>query len=437
MVSESSILAIVDGGSIMKQWLADFRNDLRNTFEDFISKWNARVDKKFGEKNVAQSVKELTKPVGETKVVVEVEPQDSKDAETEADTVEMKVLAKEPIGLEGDAKLVLGLRSDKSNLVEQQAIIKHNNEVTSRINVVNTCERIEEIYLLFADNVINVNDPYVFRLLLIGSCMDEINFDNYCLRTCGNVSMARMKVADHIFTASLVGSHCSGLVLRKKLHYNSPGNAKEKGIVIENSLAIHGKHGIVCDALLVFDIMINKDIVAWSFVLPLCAKNGIDNIFALTWEILNHFFTTKCSVDAPIIAKGVLIDICSKCGKGKNVEFMFQFVPIKNLITWNDALLDLLVSKFNNTEIIDLPMDKITLQSFQDVAREEKIEFSSISQTEINLPSITAVAFGVKHLKVMVIISKFEILVNHLIKRIKVPYKNFLKDLGKSLSVEK
>ncbi|KAG2703978.1 hypothetical protein I3843_06G153300 [Carya illinoinensis] len=95
---------------------------------------------------------------------------------------------------------------------------------------------------------------------------------------------------------------------------------------------------------------------------------------------------------------------------------------------FDNALLEYLVSEFKRTEGIDLSKDKLALQRLREAAEKAKIELSSTTQTEINLPFITADASGAKHLNITLTRSKFESLVNHLIERTRAPCKNCLKD---------
>uniref|UniRef100_A0A1D1YQG7 Heat shock protein, mitochondrial n=1 Tax=Anthurium amnicola TaxID=1678845 RepID=A0A1D1YQG7_9ARAE len=95
---------------------------------------------------------------------------------------------------------------------------------------------------------------------------------------------------------------------------------------------------------------------------------------------------------------------------------------------FDNALLDFLVSEFKRTEAIDLSKDRLALQRLREAAEKAKIELSSTSQTEINLPFITADASGAKHMNITLTRSKFESLVNHLIERTRNPCKNCLKD---------
>ncbi|MQL86192.1 hypothetical protein Taro_018722 [Colocasia esculenta] len=97
---------------------------------------------------------------------------------------------------------------------------------------------------------------------------------------------------------------------------------------------------------------------------------------------------------------------------------------------FDNALLDFLVSEFKRTDAIDLSKDRLALQRLREAAEKAKIELSSTSQTEINLPFITADASGAKHLNITLTRSKFESLVNNLIERTRNPCKNCLKDAG-------
>ncbi|CAN6805646.1 unnamed protein product [Brassica oleracea] len=97
---------------------------------------------------------------------------------------------------------------------------------------------------------------------------------------------------------------------------------------------------------------------------------------------------------------------------------------------FDNALLDFLVNEFKTSEGIDLAKDRLALQRLREAAEKAKIELSSTSQTEINLPFITADASGAKHFNITLTRSKFEALVNGLIERTRDPCKNCLKDAG-------
>ncbi|XP_020697325.1 heat shock 70 kDa protein, mitochondrial [Dendrobium catenatum] len=97
---------------------------------------------------------------------------------------------------------------------------------------------------------------------------------------------------------------------------------------------------------------------------------------------------------------------------------------------FDSALLDYLVNEFKRTDNIDLSKDKLALQRLREAAEKAKVELSSTTQTEINLPFITADASGAKHFNLTLTRSKFETLVNHLIEKTRIPCKNCLKDAG-------
>ncbi|KAF5749716.1 heat shock 70 kDa protein mitochondrial-like [Tripterygium wilfordii] len=104
---------------------------------------------------------------------------------------------------------------------------------------------------------------------------------------------------------------------------------------------------------------------------------------------------------------------------------------------FDNALLEFLVSEFKTAEKIDLTKDRLALQRLREAAEKAKIELSSTSQTDINLPFITADASGAKHLNITLTRSKFEGLVNRLIERTRDPCKNCLKDAGISKDQER
>lgn len=100
---------------------------------------------------------------------------------------------------------------------------------------------------------------------------------------------------------------------------------------------------------------------------------------------------------------------------------------------FDNTLLDFLVDEFRKSEGIDLSKDRLALQRLREAAEKAKVELSSSSQTDINLPFITADASGAKHLNITLTRSKFENLVNHLIERTREPCKSCLKDAGISI----
>jgi molecular chaperone DnaK len=93
-------------------------------------------------------------------------------------------------------------------------------------------------------------------------------------------------------------------------------------------------------------------------------------------------------------------------------------------------LVEYLSGEFKKEQGIDLTKDKLALQRLKEAAEKAKIELSSATQTEINLPYITADASGPKHLALKLTRAKFEALVDDLIQRTVEPCRKALKDAG-------
>jgi molecular chaperone DnaK len=93
-------------------------------------------------------------------------------------------------------------------------------------------------------------------------------------------------------------------------------------------------------------------------------------------------------------------------------------------------LVNYLADEFKKDQGIDLRGDKLALQRLKEAAEKAKIELSSATQTEINLPFITADASGPKHLTMKLTRAKFEALVDDLIQKTVGPCKAALKDAG-------
>lgn len=91
-------------------------------------------------------------------------------------------------------------------------------------------------------------------------------------------------------------------------------------------------------------------------------------------------------------------------------------------------LVEYLAAEFKKEQGIDLRNDKLALQRLKEAAEKAKIELSSTTQTEINLPFITADATGPKHLTLKLTRAKFESLVEDLVQRTIEPCKAALKD---------
>ena len=97
---------------------------------------------------------------------------------------------------------------------------------------------------------------------------------------------------------------------------------------------------------------------------------------------------------------------------------------------FDDTIVDYLVSEFKKDSGIDLKSDKLALQRLKEAAEKAKIELSATTQTEINLPFITADKTGPKHINLKFTRAKLEALVESLIERTLLPCKTALKDSG-------
>jgi molecular chaperone DnaK len=101
---------------------------------------------------------------------------------------------------------------------------------------------------------------------------------------------------------------------------------------------------------------------------------------------------------------------------------------------FDNRVVEYLTSEFKREQGIDLTKDKLALQRLKEAAEKAKIELSSATQTEINLPYITADATGPKHLALKLSRAKFESLVDDLVQRTIEPCRKALKDAGVSAS---
>ncbi len=95
---------------------------------------------------------------------------------------------------------------------------------------------------------------------------------------------------------------------------------------------------------------------------------------------------------------------------------------------FDKKIVDFLAEKFKKDEGIELRKDKQALQRLTEAAEKAKIELSSVTQAEINLPFITATQDGPKHLDTTLTRAKFEELCSDLIDRCRVPVENALRD---------
>ena len=97
---------------------------------------------------------------------------------------------------------------------------------------------------------------------------------------------------------------------------------------------------------------------------------------------------------------------------------------------FDQRIIDYIVTEFKKEQGVDLKNDVLALQRLKEAAEKAKIELSSSSQTEVNLPYITADASGPKHLAVKITRAKFESLVEELVARTIEPCRMALKDAG-------
>ncbi len=97
---------------------------------------------------------------------------------------------------------------------------------------------------------------------------------------------------------------------------------------------------------------------------------------------------------------------------------------------YDQRIVNWLIDEFRKDQGIDLSKDRQALQRLKEAAEKAKIELSSMSETEINLPFITADASGPKHLQIRLSRAKFEQLTADLTERLKGPFFQALKDAG-------
>ena len=97
---------------------------------------------------------------------------------------------------------------------------------------------------------------------------------------------------------------------------------------------------------------------------------------------------------------------------------------------FDSRVIDYLAEEFKKEQGIDLRGDRLALQRLKEAAEKAKIELSSSTQTEVNLPFITADASGPKHLNIKVTRAKLEALVDDLVQRTVGPCKAAIKDAG-------
>jgi len=97
---------------------------------------------------------------------------------------------------------------------------------------------------------------------------------------------------------------------------------------------------------------------------------------------------------------------------------------------FDQRIIDFIVSEFKKEQGVDLTRDVLALQRLKEAAEKAKIELSSQTQTDVNLPYITADASGPKHLNIKLTRAKLESLVEELIERTIAPCRTAINDAG-------
>ena len=95
---------------------------------------------------------------------------------------------------------------------------------------------------------------------------------------------------------------------------------------------------------------------------------------------------------------------------------------------WDQAIVNWAAEEFKKEQGIDIRTDRQALQRLREAAEKAKVELSSVMETEINLPYITADASGPKHLQLKLTRSKFEQLTESLVARLRGPFEAALRD---------
>ena len=99
---------------------------------------------------------------------------------------------------------------------------------------------------------------------------------------------------------------------------------------------------------------------------------------------------------------------------------------------WDQRVIDWLVKTFKDTEGVDLSADKMALQRLKEAAEKAKIELSTVAETTINLPFITATDTGPKHLDVKLTRAKFQEMTSDLVDACRGPFEQAISDAGLS-----
>jgi molecular chaperone DnaK len=104
---------------------------------------------------------------------------------------------------------------------------------------------------------------------------------------------------------------------------------------------------------------------------------------------------------------------------------------------FDQRIIDYIIAEFKKEQGVDLSKDVLALQRLKEAAEKAKIELSNSTQTDINLPYITADASGPKHLNIKLTRAKLEALVDELIERTIGPCRIAIKDAGVSVNADR
>ena len=101
---------------------------------------------------------------------------------------------------------------------------------------------------------------------------------------------------------------------------------------------------------------------------------------------------------------------------------------------WDEAVIDWLVTEFKNENGVDLSSDKMAVQRLKEAAEKAKIELSTVPETEVNLPFITATGAGPLHLQKKLTRAEFQKMTERLLQRTRGPFERAVADAGVTTS---
>jgi molecular chaperone DnaK len=101
---------------------------------------------------------------------------------------------------------------------------------------------------------------------------------------------------------------------------------------------------------------------------------------------------------------------------------------------WDQRIIDWMVTEFKNAHGVDLSKDRMALQRLKEAAEKAKIELSSVQETHVNLPFVTATPEGPLHLEMKLTRSEFERMTEDLVKECEGPFHQAVKDWGKDVA---